>query len=140
MPENENNNMPRRHISLGFLLSIVLVVGLIGILVWRFTGSLRNNATTFSKPQEYVQLLYDERIESASVTIHYGSEKVEISGVYLEDGAKKNYVFTTDLATYKENPYEYQVTVGQAKAYAYTDSDGNHAVTINTYMVDKVIK
>ena len=96
--EENNSNYSRPRISFGFIFSIILVVGLIGILIWRIFGNI-DNSTKITSPTEYVQLVYDGRVESATVTTHY-NEQVVITGVYQNSGNKAAYTFTTDLSTY----------------------------------------
>ena len=111
MPEENNNNnqMPRRRISLGFILSILLVVGLIGILIWRIFGNIDNSDHITTR--EYVQYLYNDKVEDASVTLHYGSNKLEITGTYINDANNKaKYTVTTDLSTYENSNIDYHIT------------------------------
>ena len=110
MPE-DGNNAPRRRISFGFLFSIILIVGLIGILVWRIFGNY--DRSTHLTLNQYVQALVDKRVEDATVTMHY-NEMVVITGTYSENENKKTYTFTTDKATYENSDIEYKVTSGGA--------------------------
>ena len=110
MPE-DGNNAPRRRISFGFLFSILLVVGLIGILVWRIFGSY--DRSTHLELNQFVQALYDKRVDDATVTMHY-NETIVITGTYSENENKKTYTFTTDKATYENSEIEYKVTSGGA--------------------------
>ena len=136
-PNNNNNNNglePRRRISFGFLFSILLVVGLIGILIWRIFGN-SDNRTEITR-QEYVQIIMNDRVESISVTHYAGSEKVVISGYYKESADKKvNYKVITDNMTYMNDNTVY--------TYAF-DGDPNTKYTVtsslNTIISDKFEK
>ena len=101
MPEENNNMEPRRgRISLGFIFSILLVVGLVGILVWRIFGG--RDTSTHITTQQYVQVLMNDRVESVAITHYAGSNKVVIQGVYkeIDDTKKVVYTVTTDETTY----------------------------------------
>ena len=79
MPEeNNNNNMPRRRISFGFLFSILLVVGLIGIFAFRLFGN-RNTSTSINA-QQYVELLVNNHVSSTKVEHHFEGSYVSIYG------------------------------------------------------------
>ena len=126
MPEENNNNpMPRRRISIGFILSIVLVVGLIAILIWRIFGNVDNS--THLTPRQYVQALYNDKVESASVTLHYGSNKLEITGTYVNDNnSKEAYTVITDLSTYENNAITYY--------YTFEGAETSVTASLNTIM------
>ena len=101
MPEdNNNNNYPRRRISLGFILSIILIVGLIGIFVWRIFGSIDNSVhLTY---EQYATALVNDRVESANIAHYYGSQKVVITGNYKDEkNANHTYTYTTDQTYYE---------------------------------------
>ena len=129
MPEENNNNpAPRRRISFGFIFSVILVVGLIGILIWRIFGNSDNSVHLTTR--QYVQALHDDKVESASVTLHYGSNKLEITGTYVdENNSKKAYTVVTDLSTYENNNITYKISIDGTE----TDFDLNGG-NLNSYM------
>ena len=109
MPEENNNLEPRRRISFGFIFSILLVVGLVGILIWRIFGN--SNKYTDITRQQFVQVLMNDRVESVNVTHYAGSTNVVVTGVYKEsdDTKKVAYSVTMDEATYTtEMDYDYK--------------------------------
>ena len=120
MPEeNNNNNMPRRRISFGFLFSILLVVGLIGIFAFRLFGN-RNTSTSINA-QQYVELLVNDHVASTKVEHHFEGSYVTIYGTYTKkNGTKDNYLLRIDNTTYESEQIVYNVT-------AYTDLDYNAA-------------
>ena len=70
MPENNNpNNIPRRRIPLGFIFSILLVVGLISIFAYRIFGN-RNTAKAYTAT-EYVQMLVNRQVKNTVITHHF---------------------------------------------------------------------
>ncbi|MCR4911281.1 MAG: ATP-dependent zinc metalloprotease FtsH [Bacilli bacterium] len=120
--------MPRRRISIGFIISVLLVVGLIGILIWRIFGGIDNS--THLSTSQYVVALYNDKVESATVAMHY-NEKIVITGVYINDNdAKKSYTVVTDKTTY-ETYDGYVVTVSGV------DTPVNH--TLNYMMNNEAL-
>ena len=103
MPE-ENNNMPRRRISFGFLFSIILVAGLIAIFAYRLFGS-RNTADSIGYTR-YVQLLINNRVKTAHLEHHFEGNYVSITGVY---NSNDNYVVRMDEDTYNSKDLEFTV-------------------------------
>ena len=109
MPE-ENNNMPRRRISFGFIFSIILVVGLIAIFAYRIFGN-RDTSTALSR-QEYVQLLVNNRVKTSQVTHHFEGSYVTITGSANDkNNYKITYRLTVDEETYKNDNLEYTVNI-----------------------------
>ena len=109
MPDEENNNQPRpRRISIGFVVSILLVAGLIAIFIWRLFGN--QDTSDHLTTNQYVGCLYNGDVSTVSITHHAGSEKVVITGNYInEDGVPKSYTVVTDHYAYENNdiPYSY---------------------------------
>ena len=103
-PNNNNNNqnVPNRpRISFGFIFSILLVVGIISIIVWRVFGN-RDTSTRISV-NTYITELSNNRIETADVTHYYGSQRVVISGTAIKEGTDARYTYSviTDDAVYE---------------------------------------
>ncbi|MBO6280229.1 MAG: ATP-dependent zinc metalloprotease FtsH [Bacilli bacterium] len=111
MAEQEpNTNFPRRRISFGFIFVILLTVGLIGILVYRIFGN--TDKSTHLNRNDYVTALVNGRVETATITHHYGSELTTISGSYKDKNGRTNsYTFNTDSYTYNSSSFEYVITV-----------------------------
>ena len=104
MPEDNNNNeqqmIPRRRISWGFIISTILVLGLIGIFVWRIFGNTSN--AEILKYDDYVTYLINDRVETATVTHHYGSDLTTIEGTYTSaDNKKHSYGVRMDMTIYE---------------------------------------
>lgn len=133
MPEENNNLEPRRRISFGFIFSILLVVGLVGILIWRMFG--RNDTSTHLTNNAYVQLLMNDKVESVTITHYAYSQKVVITGVYQDVGDKQTaYTVTTEEATYSNENITY--------IYTYGDETTKHTVTasLNTIINQQFTK
>jgi len=130
MPDNENNNQPQpRRISIGFIISIVLIVGIIGIFIWRMFGNI-DNSYHFKTLDEFVQVVYDGDVDSVTITNHAYSEKVDLTGVYTTDaGVKKSYTYVTDYVTYYTLERDYEVK----------DGDGNQIILSNTTLHSLVV-
>ena len=100
MPE-DNNNVPRRRVSFGFLFSIILVAGLIGIFAFRLFGN-RSTATSI-KTQYYVELLVNNHIKDANIEHHFEGSYVNIYGNYKDKkGNSGRYLVRFDNTTYEE--------------------------------------
>ncbi len=120
MPE-ENNNIPRRRISFGFIFSILLVAGLIAIFAYRIFGNL--NSSTSIKVDQYVELLVNNHVKSANIEHHFEGSYVNIYGSYTtKNGLKNNYLVRIDEETYNSTDLEYTVK-------AYTDLDYRKTLT-----------
>ena len=106
-PNNNNNNnnnepagLPPRRISLGFILIVLLTVGLISILIFNLFRN-RDNSKHLTL-NTYVNSLVNGRVETATVTHHYGSDRVTLTGNFIHtDGVKYTYTFETDKPTYE---------------------------------------
>ncbi len=118
MPEQEpNTNMPRRRISIGFILVILLTVGLIGILVYNIFGK-RDYSTHLSR-SEYFTALVSDRVDSATVTHHYGSNLTTITGSFKKVGDSNSTAYTVDMdLTAYENKVSYDGTIKQHFGYS----------------------
>ncbi len=138
MPEEPR--VPQRRISFGFILAIVLVVGLIGILIYRFVGTI-DRSDKLGR-EEYVAALINKRVENATVTHHYGSDLTSITGTYIaSNGQRKSYTFNTDKTTYQSTEYTYTYTISEAGPYKpgeYFDFTTQTVVTLPDGAVYKV--
>ena len=134
MPEDNNNNeqqmMPRRRISWGFIISTILVLGLIGIFVWRIFGNTSN--ATKLKYNDYVTYLVNDRVETATITHHYGSDFVTISGTCkTRDNKTFTYTVHSDKATYENEKIEYTALVYAGTTYKGTTYTEDTYVKVN---------
>ncbi len=127
--EQPNNNIPRRRISFGFIFSTLLVAGLIGLFVWRIFFSNTDKSTHLNRT-DYVDALINGRVETATVTHHYGSELTTITGTYKNKSNKPaSYTFNTDSYTYVSTEFTYNVTV-TAETVKYHGTDYNKDAVI----------
>ncbi len=120
MPDEQqpNENLPRRRISIGFIIIVLLTVGLIGLFVYRIFGS-RDTSTHLNRT-EYVSALINDRVESATVTHHYGSELATFTGTFTnKNGKKTTYTYNTDKFTYTSEEFTYKVAVETGKTITY---------------------
>ena len=114
-PNNNNNNnnneptgLPPRRISLGFILIVLLTVGLISILIFNLFRN-RDNSKHLTL-NTYVNSLVNGRVETATVTHHYGSDRVTLTGNFIHtDGIKYTYTFETDKPTYESTDLAFTV-------------------------------
>ena len=104
MPE-ENNNMPRRRISFGFLFSILLVAGLIAIFAYRIFGN-RNTASAI-KADDYVGMLVNEKVKTSVIEHHFEGSYVTITGTYNNGD---QYIVRVDNDQYASTEFNYTVT------------------------------
>ena len=115
-PNNNNNNnnnepagLPPRRISLGFILIVLLTVGLISILIFNLFRN-RDNSKHLTL-NTYVNSLVNGRVETATVTHHYGSDRVTLTGNFIHtDGVKYTYTFETDKPTYESTELTFKIT------------------------------
>ena len=132
MPDdnNENQMMPRRRISWGFIISTILVVGLIGIFIWRIFGNTSN--ATKLKYNDYVTYLVNDKIETATVTHHYGSDLTTISGRYKNrDNKVGTYTVHFDVQTYTNEDLTFTALIYAGNTYQGVtyDADTNVEIT-----------
>ena len=127
MPEQDpNTNMPRRRISIGFILVIILTVGLIGILVYRIFGNI--DRSVHLTREKYVAALVNGRVNSATITHHYGSNLTTVTGSYkdADSGATLTYTYSTDLTTYESESYVYSITAEKELTITLSDGTQHH--------------
>ena len=127
MPEQDpNTNMPRRRISIGFILVIILTVGLIGILIYRIFGNI--DRSVHITRDKYVAALVNGRVNSATITHHYGSNLTTITGAYkdADSGATLTYTYSTDLTTYESESYVYSITAEKELTITFSDGSQHH--------------
>ena len=79
MPE-ENNNMPRRRISFGFIIATLLVAGIIAFFAFRMFGSL--NSATAVKADKYVSQLVYGKVQTSVIEHHFEGNYTTITGTY----------------------------------------------------------
>ena len=140
MPE-ENNNVPRRRISFGFIFSIILVAGLIGIFAYRIFGN--RNTSKSIKYHDYVELLVNDRIKTANVEHHFEADYVNIYGKYTTkaNNITSNYLVRIDNATYSstvEEMVEAYSTFDYKKHVDTPESEWVHVEKGETFLVSDV--
>ena len=129
MPDTQEPRLPRRRISLGFILSCAAVIVTLGVIIFSLFGNF-NDSKTLTQT-EFVNYLYNGQVtEVTNVTIYEESDTI-INGVYVPDTSKPNSArkFTVSMATtYWRDAHEYDV-----------DSDGNIdiKVSISQLLVSK---
>ena len=130
MAEQEpNQNMPRRRISWGFILVVLLTVALIGVFIYRIIGVA--DRSSHLQVHDYVTQLLNDRVETATVTHHYGSDLTTISGI-AKDKNGRSYSYTVDMdkSTYENPELNYIVAMDSEKftvsgdSYTYTLKQG----------------
>ncbi|MCQ2802276.1 MAG: ATP-dependent zinc metalloprotease FtsH [Bacilli bacterium] len=98
---------PKKGVSVGFVISLVLVVGLITIFIWRIFGN--KDRSTHITTSGFIQSLYEDKIETVTIAHYAGSERVVITGDarnLLDDSIKYQYTYITDNANYQSVVYE----------------------------------
>ncbi len=110
MPD-ENNNLPRRRISFGFIFSILLVAGLIAIFAYRIFGN-RDTSKNINR-ETYVAMLINGYVKTSKTTSHFEGDYVTITGhgSNLENGLGFDYRLTISKTTYENPNFEYTVDV-----------------------------
>ena len=138
--QEANENLPRRRISIGFIVVVLLTVALIGIFIYRIFGG-RDTSTHLNR-DEYVTALINDRIESATVTHHYGSELATFTGTYTnKEGRKNSYTYNTDKYTYTSEEFSYKIMVETGKTITY---EGNvyhegEIIEVNNVSLNRLI-
>ena len=124
MPD-ENNNVPRRRISFGFILATLLVVGLIAIFAYRLFGN-RNTATPVKADKYVSQLVYD-KVKTSVIEHHFEGNYTTISGTY-KNGSQ--YIVRVDRETYESESLTYTVNITTDNfEYKYYDPTNPEATT-----------
>ena len=138
MADEQNNNpqpQPRR-ISLGFIISLILIAGIIGILIWRIFGNIDNSVHITTR--QFVQNVYNGNVNTISITHHYGSQEVTITGTYKnEDGVSKSYTTAMDYPTYINDQITYHIVDTNNNPVDLVNTSVN--TIINTYFTEKNI-
>ena len=110
MPENNNDRQPQsqqpKRVSLGFILSFLLVIGIISLIIFLIFG--RSSSDTLH-PVSYYQMLYDGQIKSAEVN-NYNDTTIVVKGVYTKKGDTKQYYYQLNLNHLEYCVYEYTAT------------------------------
>ena len=109
MAEQNENQRPPRRISFGFILAIILVVGIIAIIMVRLFANIDNS--THLTVKEYVSELAKGNVSDATIAKYYPSDKIVITGNYKKGGtASTTYTVTTEASFYNEVTYDYKYT------------------------------
>ena len=138
--EPNQNEMPRRRISIGFILIVALTLGLIIFFVVRMFGNTDKSKRLNRK--DYVAALINGRVETATVTHHYGSELTTITGTYKDTKNRTgSYTFSTDSYTYTNSEFEYVVTVEEGKTVTYKGIEyiAGSLITVSGDSVNKLV-
>ena len=138
--EPNQNEMPRRRISFGFILIVALTLGLIIFFVVRIFGNTDKSKRLNRK--DYVAALINGRVETATVTHHYGSELTTITGTYKDTKNRTgSYTFSTDSYTYTNSEFEYVVTVEEGKTVTYKGIEytAGSLITVSGDSVNKLV-
>ena len=130
MPE-ENNNMPRRRIPIGFILIAVLTAGIIGIFAYRMFGNL--NTATGVKADKYVSHLVYDKVKTAVIEHHFEGNYTTITGQYA-NGEK--YIVRVDRETYESKDLVYTVKITKDLDYKYYDPTNPAADPETGYVVE----
>ena len=109
MPEENNNNLPRRRISFGFILSILLVVGIIAFFAYRLFGN-RDTSKTINR-ETYVDMLVNGYVKTSKTTNHFEGDYVVITGhgSALETGVGFDYRLSINKTTYESTELTYSI-------------------------------
>ena len=136
---DENQERPTRRISLGFIFSFVLVVGLIGLMIYFFFFS---GSTVTLKADQFAYYVYNDQVTEVTSVTPKENTLVSISGKYLKNKSdpKSGASFKTVLSwsqfyddmdhRYAEYNKSTQKWVGyvDANGQPYKDADGSYAV------------
>ena len=140
MPEEPNNNTPvrePRRISIGFILVVLLTVGIIGFLVYNLIP--KSSGATPLNSNDFVNALVNDRVKTATITQHAYSDKIVITGSYkyISNGNTYNgsYSYTTFSETYKNDSFRFEVTV-EKDNLSFTYHDGT---TVDYVKGDKFV-
>jgi len=123
---DEHREQPKR-ISLGFIMSFLLVALAIGLISWLLFGR-GNGAKTFDGYKLYSTLAND-RVETIVVS-NYDNSHVSISGTYSVEGDAKKYNFKAELSYYNFAEYD---------GYKVTGKRGNDSKEYNNYTIQKLL-
>ena len=125
MPENPENNQLRRGFPWSFVLSILVVGGIIALMASFIFGNL-NKTETLSVSQ-FVEVLMNERVKTINITPKENSV-VLLEGSYARtDNTVRNYYVSLDEARYELN-YSYTYYADndtQKSSPLYTDASKN---------------
>ncbi len=132
MDQQQNNNLPRRRVSFGFIFIIALTVGLISFFVYRLIANI--DRSDHLDRQTFVTALVNGRVNNATYTRHEGSQQITVTGEYTNlNGKLTTYTFDVPESIYENKNLVYTVYVENGKAvnFSLVTSDG----TLVTYDV-----
>ena len=139
MPESTENRTPRRRISLGFILSIVVVLVTLGMIIGFVFGGF-NQAKTLTFDEFYSYLTNGNVTEVTNVTI-YEESYTTLNGYYTPDSSKPNSKgkFTVSMpTTYFRDAYDWDqdiLTPDVSVSQLLIDHGVTPLKTINPYEV-----
>ena len=135
---DEKPQVPQRRISFGFILIVLLTLGLIAIFVFRIFGN--TDTSTHLNREEYVIALVNQRVETAKITHHYGSELTTINGTFKNKNNKTlSYTFSTDSYTYNNASLDYQVTAEKDLVYNNVPYNAGDIITIDDTSLNTIM-
>ena len=135
MPE-DNNNMPRRRISFGFIFALVAVASIISLFAFQLFRSSGNDSTSI-KADKYVELLVNDRVSTARIEHHFEGQYVNITGsAKNKSGNPINYKIRVDEVTYASTENQYNIVAYSDFEYRkYEDSDPVEVVKDQNFIV-----
>ena len=135
MPE-DNNNMPRRRISFGFIFALVAVAAIISLFAFQLFRSSGNDSTSI-KADKYVELLVNDRVSTARIEHHFEGQYVNITGsAKNKSGNSINYKIRVDEVTYASTENQYNIVAYSDFEYRkYEDSDPVEVVKDQNFIV-----
>ena len=108
MPENDNPQNQKR-ISVGFILSMILIIGLIVLFV---TLIFNNGSNVYNlSGQEFVTALSEDRINNIYYTDYYTGSYLSYEGTFRlpTDNRNFNYKFATDSEHINATTYNFTI-------------------------------
>ena len=106
----ENDNQPnQRRISFGFILTMILIIGLIILLITLIFNN-GNNVHSMTG-QEFVNTLAEDRVNNIYYNNYYTGSYISYEGKYRENGNPNTlqYKFTTDSILQESTTYSFKV-------------------------------
>ena len=138
MDPQSNTNMPRRRISFGFILAIVLSVGLIAIFAYRIFGNIDKSQGV--SRSDYVAALVNERVSNATVTHHYGSELTSITGEMKDkNGNVFSYKVVLDSYAYNNDAFNYSFLAEKQIKWNGNTYDPGQTIEFTGYSVNTIL-
>ena len=84
MDENENERAPRK-ISLGFIISFLMVIAIVGVMIYFFFFNSRPSAL---KQDQFYYYAYNDQVTEITGFTPKENTVISITGTYLKDKSK----------------------------------------------------